>query len=66
METAAVDWRREWRLSGWQVELMVETWRMASGAERLGTGDDNGNTAAGDWRQQWILCSCGLERTMET
>ena len=42
-EFVAVDWRRQWRVSGWRVELMLES-------EWLGTGEDNGEFVAVDWR----------------
>ena len=48
----------EWRLGGWQMELMLET-------GRLGTGDDNGHFVAVK-RRQWRLSGCGLDMRMKT
>ena len=46
----AGDWRRELRLSGWQVELSGWGLEMTMDTLQLWTGDDNGYFAAVDWR----------------
>ena len=42
-DLASEDWRQQWRLSSWEVEMIVDTWWVA-------IEDDTGDLAAWDWR----------------
>ena len=51
--------RRRWRLSGWGLETMLDTWRLWS-------GDDIQDLVDGGWRRRWNLSGWGLETILET
>ena len=53
-DLAAAVWSWFWRLSGWGLEMTMETQRVVNGADAL------------DWRRHCRLSSWGVETTMET
>ena len=58
-ELAAGEWIRQCRPSRWEVEMTLQTSRVA-------IGDDIGDLAARDWRRRWRFSSWGLETKVET